>query len=81
MLNDWLGRWLIGERIMGENELRELFVATNTEEPLAGGWPGLLRFGLAVAAAEREACARVCDVMANNGHEGGWSIAAAIRAL
>lgn len=29
---------------------------------------------------EREACAKVCEVMANNGHAGGWSIATAIRA-
>lgn len=44
---------------MNDNELKELFKATNTEEPLYGGWPGLRRFGLAVAAAEREACAMV----------------------
>ena len=29
----------------------------------------------------RAECAQVCEVMANNGHDGGWSIAAAIRAL
>lgn len=46
---------------MNENELRELFKATNTSEPLSEGWPGLLRFGLAVAAAEREDCAKICD--------------------
>lgn len=46
---------------MDENELIELFKATNTAEPLSEGWPGLLRFGLAVAAAEREACAKLCE--------------------
>ncbi len=34
---------------MDENELEELFKATNTAEPLSEGWPGLLRFGRAVA--------------------------------
>ena len=49
---------------MTESELKEVFLATNTAEPLSEGWQGLLRFGLAVAAAEREACAKVCDLEA-----------------
>ena len=49
---------------MTEEQLRDLFKVTNTEEPLSEGWPGLLRYGLAVAAAEREECARVCHLYA-----------------
>jgi hypothetical protein len=40
---------------MTEEQLRELFKVTNTAEPLSEEWPGLLRYGLAVAAAERPA--------------------------
>ena len=46
---------------MNEEQLRDIFNATNTAEPLSEGWPGLLRYGMAVAAAEREACAKVCE--------------------
>jgi len=43
---------------MDENELIELFTATNTSEPLSEGWPGLLRYGMAVQVATlREAAA------------------------
>ena len=35
---------------MTENELRDAFCRTNTEEPLAGGWPGLLLFAREVEA-------------------------------
>lgn len=49
---------------MNENELKELFKATNTEELLCGGWSGLRRFGLAVAEAEREACAKKVRALA-----------------
>ena len=56
---------------MKEEELRELFKATNTAEPLSEGWPGLLRYGMAVAAAERKACADVCDSAADMGNATG----------
>lgn len=46
---------------MTEEQLRELFKATNTEEPLCGGWPGLHRYGQAVAEAERERCAKIVE--------------------
>jgi hypothetical protein len=46
---------------MTEEQLRELFKATNTAEPLIEGWPGLLRYGHAVAEAERERCAKLCE--------------------
>lgn len=49
---------------MTEEQLRELFKVTNTAEPLSEEWPGLLRYGLAVAAAEREECARACHLYA-----------------
>ena len=52
---------------MDENELRALFKATNTAEPLCEGRPGLLRFGLAVAAAEREAIVALAA-------EQGWAM-------
>jgi hypothetical protein len=48
--------------MMTEEKLRELFLATNTEEPLAGGWPGLLRYGMAVSVeAKREALLERAD--------------------
>ena len=50
---------------MKEEQLQELFKATNTAEPLSEGWPGLLRYGTAVAAAEREECAKACEKKAN----------------
>ena len=36
--------------MLTENELRAAFCETNTAEPLAEGWPGLLRFAREVEA-------------------------------
>ncbi len=46
---------------MTTDELRAIFCKACTAEPLAEGWPELEKFGLAVAAAERDACAKVCE--------------------
>lgn len=45
----------------------------DSEEVIATVWA-------AFTTAEREECAKVCEVMANNGHTCGLSMAAAIRA-
>lgn len=45
------------------------------------GWEASCRQAWnAGAATAFEQCAVICDVMANNGHDGGWSIEAEIRA-
>jgi hypothetical protein len=63
---------------MTEEKLRELFLATNTEEPLAGGWPGLLRYGMAVSLeAKREALLEAADEFVKNYQvdaDGGWAV-------
>lgn len=49
-----------------EAELRQLFVSVCTAEPLVGGYPELVKFAKAVAAAEREACAKECEQIADD---------------
>jgi hypothetical protein len=49
-----------------DTELRQLFVSVCTAEPLVGGWPELVKFARAVAAAEREACAKECEQIADD---------------
>lgn len=49
-----------------DTELRQLFASVCTAEPLVGGWPELVKFAKAVAAAEREACAQECEQIADD---------------
>ena len=69
---------------MTEEKLRELFVATNTEEPLAGGWPGLLRYGMAVSVeAKREALLEAAEYYQNRSgsHAYDFDIADELRRM
>ena len=53
---------------MNENDLKKLFIATNTDfslQPYSNGWGGLLQYGMAVASAERKAHSSALEKLEN----------------